>query len=123
MSRETLIDYRSGKLKASYDKVDLVGSLDTGIATIHDGRNAKREIILVSDFRKADWEKTGGALAILKTRLDNAPLKPAITLINVSGPARENVSVDSVELSATSVGVGQKVLVRAELRNHGSSSY
>lgn len=114
---------RAGKLKASYDKVDLVGSLDTGIATIHDGRNAKREIILVSDFRKADWEKTGGALAILKTRLDNEPLKPAITLINVSGPARENVSVDSVELSATSVGVGQKVLVRAELRNHGSSSY
>jgi len=114
---------RSGKLKASYDKVDLVGSLDTGIATIHDGRNAKREIILVSDFRKADWEKTEGALATLKERLDNEPLKPAITLIDVGGPARENVSVDSMELSATSVGVGQKVLVRAELRNHGSSSY
>jgi len=114
---------RSGQLKASYDKVDLIGSLDAGIATIHEGRNAKREIILVSDFRKADWEKTGGALATLKERLDNEPLKPAITLIDVGGPARENVSVDSIELSATSVGVGQKVLVRAELRNHGSSSY
>ena len=114
---------RSGQLKASYDKVDLIGSLDAGIATIHEGRNAKREIILVSDFRKADWEKTGGALATLKERLDNEPLKPAITLIDVGGPARENVSVDSIELSATSVGLGQKVLVRAELRNHGSSSY
>jgi hypothetical protein len=114
---------RSGKLKASYDKVDLIGSLDTGISAIHDGRNAKREIILVSDFRKADWEKAGGSLATLKERLENEPLKPAITFIDVGGPSRENVSVDSIELSATSVGVGQKVLVLAELRNHGSSAY
>ncbi len=114
---------RAGTLTAAYDKVDLAESLDAGITTVHEGRNAKREIILVSDFRKADWEQVGGSLANLKERLENEDVKPAITFINVGGPARENVAVETIELSASTVGVGQKVLVRAELRNHGSSNY
>ncbi len=114
---------RTGDLKAAYDKVDLAESLDAGLATVHEGRNAKREIILVSDFRKADWEKVGNSLDNLKERLENEAVKPALTFIDVGGSARENVSVEAIELSASTVGVGQKVLVRAELRNHGSSNY
>ena len=114
---------RAGALKAAYDKVDLAEALDSGLTTVHEGRNAKREIILVSDFRKADWEQVGGSLANLKERLDDEPVKTVLTIIDVGGPTRENVSVESIELSATAVGVGQEVLVRAELRNHGSENY
>lgn len=119
---KTLSD-RSSALIANYDRVNLAESLDEGISAVHEGRNAKREIILVSDFRKADWDEVGGSLSSLRERIQNEPVKPAITFIDVGGTSRENVSVERIELSASSVGVGQKVLVRAELRNHGSYSY
>ncbi|MBN38827.1 MAG: hypothetical protein CMI29_10235 [Opitutae bacterium] len=113
---------RSGNLRAASDRVDLAGSFDTGIRATHDGQNAKREIILVSDFRKSDWERTSSSLAGLKERLENETLQPAITFIDVGGSSLENVSVESIDLSASSVGVGQKVLIRAELRNHGTKA-
>lgn len=113
---------RSGQLRAASDKVDLSGSFDSGIKATHDGQNAKREIILISDFRKSDWEQSGSSLSGLKERLENETLQPAITFIDVGGTSLENVSVESIELSASSVGVGQKVLIRAELRNHGSKA-
>ena len=113
---------RSGDLRAASDRVDLAGSFDTGIRATHDGQNAKREIILVSDFRKSDWERTSSSLAGLKERLENETLQPAITFIDVGGSSLENISVESIDLSASSVGVGQKVLIRAELRNHGTKA-
>lgn len=113
---------RSGNLRAASDRVDLAGSFDTGIRATHDGQNAKREIILVSDFRKSDWERTSSSLAGLKERLENETLQPAITFIDVGGSSLENVSVENIDLSASSVGVGQKVLIRAELRNHGTKA-
>ncbi|MFP6901963.1 MAG: BatA domain-containing protein [Opitutales bacterium] len=114
---------RASKLEAKYDRVNLTESLEAGISSVHEGRNAKREIILVSDFRKVDWDEVGGSLANLKERFQNEPVKPALTFIDVGGSSRENVSVETIDLSASSVGVGQKVLVRAELRNHGSYNY
>ena len=55
----------------------------------------------------------------LKRRLENETLKPAIT-IGVGGTSL-SVSIESIDLSASSVGVGQK-FSKAELRNHGSKS-
>ena len=114
---------RAASLQAAYDRVDLAESLDVGLATVHEGRNAKRDIILVSDFRKSDWEGLGGSLAGLKERIEDEPVKPNLTLIDVGGKAAANVSVESIELSAPSAGTGQKVLIRADVRNHGSDSY
>ena len=121
-SETKTLGQRSGQLRAASDRVDLAGSFDSGIKAIHEGQNAKREIILISDFRKADWERTGSSLAVLRERLENETLRPAITFIDVGGTSLENASVESIDLSASSVGVGQKVLIKAELRNHGSKS-
>ena len=122
-SETTELGNRAGNLVADYDKVDVTESLSEGIRTVLEGRNAKREIILVSDFRKADWNEVGGSLADLKTAIDGEPVPPEITFIDVGGEVKNNVSIESIELSATTVGVGQKIQVRAELVNHGSSSY
>ena len=121
-SETEVLGQRSGELRAASDRVDLPGSLDAGIKAVHEGRNAKREIILISDFRKSDWNNVGGTLSGLRKRLENESLRPSLTFIDVGGSSLENVSVESIELSASSVGVGQKVLIRAELRNHGSAS-
>ncbi len=121
-SETKILGERSGQLQAASDKVDLSGSFDTGIKASHDGQNAKREIILISDFRKSDWDQAVNSLSGLRERLENEALPPAITFIDVGGTSLENVSVENIELSASSVGVGQKVLIRAELRNHGSKA-
>ncbi|RYD90615.1 MAG: hypothetical protein EOP50_15690 [Sphingobacteriales bacterium] len=51
------------------------------------------------------------------------PLKPTITFFNVGQEVRENVSVDSLEFSKLMIGVGQKFLIRANLRNYGDANY
>ena len=85
-SETKTLGQRSGQLRAASDRVDLAGSFDTGIGATHDGQNAKREIILISDFRKADWERSGRSLAGLRERLENRNLKPAaITFIDAGG--------------------------------------
>ncbi|MFP6887899.1 MAG: BatA domain-containing protein [Opitutales bacterium] len=114
---------RAEKLVAAYDKVDVAESFSEGVRTVLQGRNAKREIILVSDFRKADWNQMGASLADLKKSIDGEPVPPEITFIDVGSESKNNVSVESIELSASTVGVGQKIHVRAEVVNHGSSEY
>ncbi|MEC7402096.1 MAG: BatA domain-containing protein, partial [Verrucomicrobiota bacterium] len=114
---------RSGQLLASYDRLDLAGALESGLATVSKGINAKRELIVLSDFRKSDWADTGSSFLNLKKRMKAEPLKPVLTFIDVGGPAEENLSVEKIELSAHSIGIGQKVLIRAELRNHGAARY
>ena len=114
---------RSGQLLASYDRLDLAGAMESGLATVSKGINAKRELIVLSDFRKSDWADTGSSFLNLKKRMKAEPLKPVLTFIDVGGPAEENLSVEKIELSAHSIGIGQKVLIRAELRNHGAARY
>ena len=89
-------------------------TLESGLATVSKGINAKRELIVLSDFRKSDWADTGSSFLNLKKRMKAEPLKPVLTFIDVGGPAEENLSVEKIELSAHSIGIGQKVLIRAE---------
>ena len=114
---------RAGNLAANYDKANVNESFSEGLRTVLQGRNAKREIILVSDFRKADWNQMSGSLADLKKAIEEEPVPPEITFIDVGSEIKDNVSVESIELSASTVGVGQKVQIRADLVNHGSSTY
>ena len=72
---------------------------------------------------QSDWADTGSSFLSLKKRMKAEPLKPVLTFIDVGGPAEENLSVEKIELSAHSIGIGQKVLIRAELRNHGAARY
>ena len=46
---------------------------------------------------------------------------PALTLLPVGDSIRRNVSVESLAFPSRALGVGQQLMVRANLRNHGDS--
>lgn len=85
---------------------------------------ADREIVIFSDFQRASW---GAPLASERRRaadeLAAQPVPPRLVLFRVGRETRDNVAVDSLELSRSLVGIGQPVMVRATLRNHGTRPY
>ena len=111
-------------LKAQGDRIPLLDSLDEALGAIHSGKNPKKEIILLSDFRKSDWENLDlAALASFKERMKEETIQPVITIIDLGEDKNQNVSVEEIELSATSVGIGQTIKIRANLRNWGDNVY
>lgn len=85
---------------------------------------ADREIIVFSDFQKASW---GATLAAERRRafdeIAGQPVPPRLVLFRAGREARDNLSVDALDLSRSMVGVGQPLSVRATLRNHGARPY
>lgn len=123
-SENDTLAQRINLLKAQGDRIPLLDSLDEALGAIHSGKNPKKEIILLSDFRKSDWENLDlAALASFKERMKEETIQPVITIIDLGEDKNQNVSVEEIELSATSVGIGQTIKIRANLRNWGDNVY
>ena len=124
-TRETeYLAKKSSELNATSDSIDVFQSIDKANDIVMEGENVKREIILVSDFRKADWEKVSESLTKLKESLQDQTLKPVLTLIDVGRESQGNLSVETIQVEPSLVGVGQEVKVRANVlnRNEDESS-
>ncbi len=120
---ETLAQ-RTNLLKAQSDRFPLLDALDEALGAIHSGKNPKKEIILLSDFRKSDWENLDLAgLSSFKERMKEEAIQPVMTIIDLGKNKNQNVSVEEIELSATSVGIGQNIKIRANLKNWGDNVY
>src|SRR5678816_2598580 len=72
-------------------------------------------------LRWFSWEKM--LRRSLIGRLKALPLAPSITFFNVGSEAEENVAIESLDFSRLIVGVGQKIQLRANLRNFGKTAY
>ena len=78
----------------------------------------------MTDFQRVSFEATEDALlGQMLDRLKKMPLAPEITFWNVGSEVRDNVAVESLDFSRLMVGVGQKIQVRANLRNFGDANY
>ena len=53
----------------------------------------------------------------------NLPIEPPLTLLRSPVEEVDNVAVESLEVSRAVLGVGQKVMVRVNLVNHGDASF
>src|SRR5258708_5744994 len=56
-------------------------------------------------------------------RLKKLPIAPQITFFDVGSEVTDNVAIESLEFSRLMVGVGQKIQIRANLRNFGNAKY
>jgi len=85
---------------------------------------ARRELIVISDFQKISWSEAEEAdRTRIAQRLRQLPLAPQVTFLRVGGGDNNNVSVQSLEFSRLVLGVGQKFRVRAHLKNHSDIPY
>ena len=56
-------------------------------------------------------------------RLRKMPIPPQITFFDVGAEVKDNVAVESLDFSRLMVGVGQKIQIRANIRNFGDVPY
>ncbi len=97
---------------------NMQAALDEALATLAGMSNARRELVVISDFQPADWDEVGLNANSIRQQCDAMEIPPYLTLLPVGQPVRKNVSVESLDYPGRALGVGQQLMVRANLRNH-----
>ena len=112
------------KTSARTGPASMVAALEAAGEALLQTREASRQIVVLTDFQRVSFPATeNAALARSIERLKKLPIVPHITFFNVGAEIIDNVSVESLDFSRLVLGVGQKLHVRANLRNHGNDSY
>jgi len=112
------------ELTDGFGPANVATSMEYGAKTLSNMRNAKRDIVIVSDFQANDWIGDAAASREQAMQMIRAmPLKPNITLLHTSKHVSDNVCISSVDLSPPVVGVGQATQIRVNLRNFGDVPY
>ena len=113
---------RLDKAAGGYGMADVPGRLETAAGLFASRMNhADRTLVVISDFQRVSWSKADApARARALELLAAQPIPPRLVLLPTGRDVRENVAVESVESSKPLPGVGQKISVRANLRNHGT---
>ena len=115
---------RTETLNAEGDRIALLAGLDQALTITADGKKFKREIILLSDFRKQDllnWD--GTAVDAFRERLSSTSNSPELTWIDFGRDVQSNLSVEEVVVSSQTIGVNHPVLIRATIRNFSEETY
>ncbi|MEA3212525.1 MAG: hypothetical protein QOE70_5582 [Chthoniobacter sp.] len=112
------------KLEAGYGAATVPAALDYAGGVFGQMHEPGRQLIVMTDFQRISFEATEDALlGQMLDRLKKLPIAPQITFWNVGSEVRDNVAVESLEFSRLMVGVGQKIQIRANLRNFGDANY
>lgn len=113
-----------GRLEAGYGAATIPPALDYAAGVLGKMHEPNRQLILMTDFQRISFEATEDALLKqMFDRLKTLPIPPQITLWDVGSEVRDNVAIESLEFSRLMVGVGQKIQIRANLRNVGDANY
>lgn len=107
--------------QAGFGASDMQRSLDAGLATLAGMTNARKELVVISDFQPGDWNTSGNLADSIREQVAAMNIKPELTLLPIGKPVTGNVSVESLEFSKRPLGVGHQLSVRANLRNHGTT--
>jgi len=107
-----------------YGQTDTQRSLDAALATLSKMTNPRRELIVISDFQPADWDSIGADTAsAIQTQMKAINIEPSLTLLPIgnqnSARSGGNVSVDSLDFSSRALGIGQRLMLRANIRCDG----
>ena len=111
------------QLQGGYGASDVDGSLNEAITLLSGMTHARRELIVISDFQSADWTEDHVDPLSIQQQLDAMPVDSTVTFIPVGKSASGNASVTSLEFSNRAIGVGQQLLVRADIVNHSSEAF
>ena len=121
--REGMSAQLSG-LNPTQGAASTLDGLNAAIENLGAMSHAKREILLVSDFQRINWDSLPKTSIKQTTELlANQRLPVNLTFLHVGQEMTENVSIDTVELSPRTIGAGQQVRLRVHLRNHGDKAY
>ncbi|HEY2342002.1 MAG TPA: VWA domain-containing protein, partial [Chthoniobacteraceae bacterium] len=113
-----------GKLDAGYGSATVPDALEVAAGVFDHMHESARSLVVFTDFQRVSFEATEDAmLGRAIDRMKQSQMPPNITFFDVGEEVRDNVAVESLEFSKLMVGVGQKIQVRANLRNFGDANY
>ena len=108
--------------QSGYGAINTDDALSAALTTLSGMTNARKELIVISDFQTADWQSKAATVDIVRSTVDAMDIKPEVTFLPVGQPAEGNVSIESLEYPPRPLGIGHQLNVRANLRNHGTKS-
>ncbi|MBI1370364.1 MAG: VWA domain-containing protein [Planctomycetes bacterium] len=109
---------------AGYGAAEIESGVGAAAGILGGMSHAKRDLIVVSDFQKADWAGVDAPARKRLAELVKGMNVPAtLTFMHVGSAEKDNVAVESLDFSRQTLGVGQTLTVRANLRNYGDKSY
>jgi hypothetical protein len=112
------------QVPADYGTATLAAGLDFTANVFGQMHEPSRNLVVMTDFQRVSFEATEDAeVGQMLERLRKLPLPLEITFFDVGSEVKDNVAVESLDYSRLMVGVGQKIQVRANLRNFGDAPY
>jgi hypothetical protein len=112
------------RLSAGYGTSTMPAALDFAAGVFGQMHETSRNLVLLTDFQRVSFEATEDAqLGEMIKRLKALPIAPSITFFDVGSEVKDNVAIESLDFSRLMVGVGQKIQIRANLRNFGDAAY
>ena len=113
---------RLDQVEGGYGGCDISTAMDEAIVTLDKMSNAHRELVIISDFQKADWQEIlEGNAAELRAALDSLKVKPVLTFMPVGKTVPGNVSIQSIAFPTKAIGAGEPHTYRVDIHNHGAA--
>lgn len=112
------------QVEASYGTATVPAALDFATNVFGQMHESSRNLIVMTDFQRISFEATEDAeVSQMLDRMRKLPLPPEISFFDVGSEAKDNVAIESLDYSRLMVGIGQKIQIRANLRNFGDAPY
>lgn len=112
------------QLEASYGTATVPAGLDFAANVFGQMHESTRNLVVMTDFQRISFEATEDAeLGQMLDRLRKLTIPPEITFFDVGSEVKDNVAIESLDYSRLMVGIGQKIQIRANLRNFGDAPY
>ncbi|MEO6741796.1 MAG: BatA domain-containing protein [Chthoniobacteraceae bacterium] len=112
------------KSSAGFGSARIPAALDLGAGALEKMHESARQVVVLTDFQRVSFPATEDALIERALqRIRSLPAGPNVTFWDVGQEVKENVAVESLDFSRLMVGVGQKVQIRANLRNFGDANH
>ena len=113
-----------GKIDAGFGAATVPAALDYAANVLGQMHEPARQLIVMTDFQRVSFEATEDVLlGQMLDRLKRLSIAPEVIFWNIGSEVRDNVAVESLDFSRLMIGVGQKIQIRANLRNFGDVSY
>ncbi len=111
-------------LSAGFGTATVPAALDFAAGVFGQMHESARNVVVLTDFQRVSFEATeDAALGQSIERLKKMPIPPNITFFDVGQEVKDNVAIESLDFSRLMIGVGQKIQIRANLRNFGEGGY
>jgi hypothetical protein len=112
------------KADAGYGAAKVPNALTVAASTLEGMHETVRQVVVLTDFQRQSFTAQEDSLLGQNINvLKNQSVPPTITFFDIGQEIKENVAVESLEFSKLMVGVGQKVQIRANLRNFGATAW